>query len=90
MPRRSPLLSRFVNLQNGGASAPREGLFAVYARNRVRYARKHSSRAGAAVEALGVALGHVTHAVASIARPASRRGNLRALAALARLPQEVR
>jgi N-acetylglucosaminyl-diphospho-decaprenol L-rhamnosyltransferase len=74
----------------GGASAPREGLLAVYARNRVRYARKHGSRADASLEAAGVALGHVTHALASIARPAARRGNLQALAALARPPQEVR
>jgi N-acetylglucosaminyl-diphospho-decaprenol L-rhamnosyltransferase len=73
----------------GGASRPREELFAMLARNRVRYARKHGSAASAALEAAGVALGHLTHALASALKPSQRRGHVRALAALVR-PQEVR
>jgi N-acetylglucosaminyl-diphospho-decaprenol L-rhamnosyltransferase len=73
----------------GGASGPRERLLAVYARNRVLYARKHASGPVAvAFEALGVALGHLTHAFTSITRPAAARGHVRALLALVR-PQEV-
>jgi N-acetylglucosaminyl-diphospho-decaprenol L-rhamnosyltransferase len=73
----------------GGASRPREELFAMLARNRVKYARKHGSAAAAAAEAAGVALGHITHALASALKPSQRRGHVRALAALVR-PQEVR
>jgi N-acetylglucosaminyl-diphospho-decaprenol L-rhamnosyltransferase len=73
----------------GGASRPREELFALLARNRVRYARRHDSAAAAAAEAAGVALGHLTHALASALKPSERRGHVRALAALVR-PQEVR
>jgi hypothetical protein len=73
----------------GGASRPREELFAMLARNRVRYARAHGSAASAALEAVGVALGHLTHALAAALKPSERRGHVRALAALVR-PQEVR
>jgi N-acetylglucosaminyl-diphospho-decaprenol L-rhamnosyltransferase len=68
----------------GGVSGPREALLGVYARNRVRYARKHDGRAAATLEAAGVALGHATHALASLTRPAHRRGHVAALRALAR------
>jgi N-acetylglucosaminyl-diphospho-decaprenol L-rhamnosyltransferase len=68
----------------GGASGAREELFAVYARNRVLYARKHARRWTVPLEAMGVALGHATHAVTSVARPSVRRGHLRALAAVLR------
>jgi N-acetylglucosaminyl-diphospho-decaprenol L-rhamnosyltransferase len=68
----------------GGASRPREELLPVLARNRVLYARKHAGKVAVALEAAGVALGHATHAVASLARPAMRRGHLRALAAALR------
>jgi hypothetical protein len=76
-------------LHEGGASRPRDELLALYAANRVRYARKHASRLAVPFEALGVALGHLTHAVASLSRPSLLRGHLRALAAAFR-PQEVR
>ena len=66
----------------GGASAAREELLALYARNRVQYARKHRSRWVVPLEAMGVAIGHATHALTSIRRPAARRGHLHALAAL--------
>jgi hypothetical protein len=73
----------------GGASRPREELFALLARNRVLYARKHGSAAAAAAEAAGVALGHLTHALTSALHPDRRRGHVRAVAAAVR-PQEVR
>ena len=41
-------------------------------------------RLAVALEAAGVALGHATHALASLARPALRRGHLQALAAALR------
>jgi GT2 family glycosyltransferase len=44
--------------------------------SRVRYARKHHGRLVAALEALGVALGAVAHAVVWIRSPARARGNL--------------
>jgi N-acetylglucosaminyl-diphospho-decaprenol L-rhamnosyltransferase len=66
----------------GGASAPREQLMAVLARNRVVYARKHGDVASARAEAAGVALGHVTHALTSVLHPAARRGHLLALRAV--------
>lgn len=70
----------------GGASAPREQLMAIYARGRVAYARKHGDRGGAMLEAAGVVLGHLTHAVASVFRPAVFRGHVHALAAVLRPP----
>ena len=74
----------------GGASRPREELFAMLARNRVRYARKHGSALSAAAEAAGVALGHLTHALASAltAEPAPR--PRQGAAPLSSAPQEVR
>ena len=70
----------------GGASSGAGETQAIAARSRVYYARKHQGRVAAAVERLGVALDETTHALASIARPASRRGHLKALrAALAPL-----
>ncbi len=63
----------------GGASGAREELYAVYARNRVLYARKHARRRTVALERMGVALGHATHALVAVARPPARRGHLHAL-----------
>jgi len=65
----------------GGASSGAGETQAIAARSRVYYARKHQGRVAAAVERLGVALDEATHALASIARPASRRGHLKALRA---------
>ena len=70
----------------GGASAPRETLLAIYARNRVIYARKHDRRGAAPIEAAGVALGHLTHAITAARQPGGTRGHLRALAAAVRAP----
>jgi GT2 family glycosyltransferase len=66
----------------GGASRPREQLFPVYARNRVRYTRKHSPGLAVPVQAIGVAFGHATHALVSVWRPRVAYGHLRALAAV--------
>lgn len=68
----------------GGASRPREELLALLARNRVRYAHKHGPAWAVPLEAGGVALGHLTHALASLTRPAALRGHLRALVAALR------
>jgi len=65
----------------GGASAPRAGLLPVLARSRIEYARKHWSRARAALERAGVALNALTHAVVSRGGREKRAGHLNALAA---------
>jgi N-acetylglucosaminyl-diphospho-decaprenol L-rhamnosyltransferase len=57
----------------------------ILAQSRVRYARKHMSKAGAAAQTVGVALGELVRVAATCWRPALRRGHLAALrAALAR------
>lgn len=63
----------------GGASAPRTSLLPVLVASRLRYARKHRSRAGAVAERVGIALGAVTHAVVARGGAPARRGWLRAL-----------
>jgi N-acetylglucosaminyl-diphospho-decaprenol L-rhamnosyltransferase len=65
----------------GGASSSAGETQALAARSRVLYARKHLGRAGARVQALGVALGEISHASAALLRPASRRGHLAAVRA---------
>jgi len=66
----------------GGASSGAGETQAIAARSRIVYAEKHLGRRGALVQRLGVALGELTHAVASLTRPASRRGHLAALRAV--------
>jgi N-acetylglucosaminyl-diphospho-decaprenol L-rhamnosyltransferase len=66
----------------GGASSGAGETQAIAARSRVYYARKHSGRVAARLESLGVALDEATHAVATLTRPASRRGHLAALRAV--------
>jgi N-acetylglucosaminyl-diphospho-decaprenol L-rhamnosyltransferase len=68
----------------GGHSGSRDSLLGVLAQSRVHYVRKHEGRLAAALEAVGVALGHTTHAAAGVARPAYRRGHVAALRALVR------
>jgi hypothetical protein len=68
----------------GGASAPRAALLATLARSRIRYARKHRSRAVAEAERLGIALGALTHALTARGGRAVRAGHARALIAAAR------
>jgi N-acetylglucosaminyl-diphospho-decaprenol L-rhamnosyltransferase len=63
----------------GGASAPRAGLLPVLAASRIRYARKHRSRAYAFLERAGIALGSLSHLVVSSGGGAARRGHASAL-----------
>lgn len=62
----------------GGASAPRHTTQGIWARSRVRYARKHHGAAVALLEAVGVALGGLTHAAVWIHRPTRARGHVHA------------
>jgi GT2 family glycosyltransferase len=67
----------------GGASAPREVTKRIWAQSRVRYARKHHGPVVAALEAVGVALGALSHAAVWSFRPRVARGHATAgLAAL--------
>jgi N-acetylglucosaminyl-diphospho-decaprenol L-rhamnosyltransferase len=59
----------------GGASAPRHTTERIAARSRVRYARKHQGATVAMLEACGVLIGALTHAVAWLHRPARARGH---------------
>ena len=68
-----------VAVHLGGASARPEQMVPVLAASRVRYARKHDGRLGAAVERFSVGLHAVTHAVAGRGNAAHRAGHLRAL-----------
>jgi N-acetylglucosaminyl-diphospho-decaprenol L-rhamnosyltransferase len=54
---------------------------AILAESRVRYARKHMSRSGAAAQKAGVALGELVRVAATWWKPALRRGHLAALRA---------
>jgi GT2 family glycosyltransferase len=65
----------------GGASSGAGETRAIAARSRVLYARKHRGLLAARVEAVGVALGEATHAVAALSEPAERRGHIAALRA---------
>jgi GT2 family glycosyltransferase len=66
-------------VHQGGASAPRPALAGVLAASRVRYARKHRGRAGAAVERAGLALLALTHLAVSRGGRAARAGHLSSL-----------
>jgi GT2 family glycosyltransferase len=68
-------------VHEGGGSAPRASLLPVLAESRVLYAEKHFSRATAALERAGVALGALTHVVVSQGGRATRTGHARALIA---------
>ena len=69
-----------VVVHEGGASMPRAALLPVLAASRIRYARKHRTRAAASLERAGVALGAATHILISRGGLETRRGWLRALA----------
>jgi N-acetylglucosaminyl-diphospho-decaprenol L-rhamnosyltransferase len=66
-------------VHEGGASAPRASLLPVLATSRVRYAQLHQRRPVALLERLGIALGALTHAIASRGGRAARTGHLRAI-----------
>jgi hypothetical protein len=63
----------------GGASAPGASLYSVLAESRIRYARKHRSRAAQALERAGIALEALTHVLVSRGGIARRAGHARAL-----------
>jgi GT2 family glycosyltransferase len=67
-----------------GASGPRDSLLPVLAASRVRYARKHRGRVGAALERGGVALEALARVVVS--RGGARGAHLRSLGAALRRP----
>jgi N-acetylglucosaminyl-diphospho-decaprenol L-rhamnosyltransferase len=69
-------------IHEGGHSAPRVALYAVLAQSRMRFARGHSGTASAALQCLGLAVGAVTHLLASAQRPAQRQGHAAALRAI--------
>jgi GT2 family glycosyltransferase len=74
-----------VARHEGGHSAPRTSLFAVLARSRTRFARKHSGILIAALTQLGLAVHAVTHTLAAVGRPEHARGNAAALRAVVRV-----
>ncbi len=63
----------------GGASAPRAGLFTVLAESRMLYARRHEGRVHRALERAGIGVGELTHTVVSAGGREGRAGHLRAL-----------
>jgi N-acetylglucosaminyl-diphospho-decaprenol L-rhamnosyltransferase len=70
---------RAVAVHVGGASKSRSALLPVFAASRVRYARKHYRRHVVLVERLGIALGALTHMVATRHGFSARTGYARAL-----------
>jgi N-acetylglucosaminyl-diphospho-decaprenol L-rhamnosyltransferase len=63
----------------GGASTPRASLLPVLAASRVRYARKHQRPHVVLGERLGIALGALTHMIATRGGLSARAGHARAL-----------
>jgi N-acetylglucosaminyl-diphospho-decaprenol L-rhamnosyltransferase len=71
----------------GGHSAPRASLYAVLAESRIRVARKHNGRVGAALQHAAIVTEALTHAlVGAVGRPAHGRGHRAALRASLRRP----
>jgi N-acetylglucosaminyl-diphospho-decaprenol L-rhamnosyltransferase len=65
----------------GGASRPRESLYAVLAASRIRYARKYGGRRGEVLERAAVVLRGLTHAVLGAGGRPARAGHVRAIRA---------
>ena len=65
----------------GGASRPRESLYAVLATSRIRYARKHGGRRGEALERAAVVVRGLTHAALGAGGRPARAGHVRAIRA---------
>lgn len=63
----------------GGASAPRAGLLPVLVGSRLRYARKHHSRAYALLDRIGLALEELLRTILTPGGRAAREGHARAL-----------
>jgi len=71
-----------VVVHEGGRSAARTSLYAVLARSRMVFARRHSNTASVLAQCLGLAVGATTHALATAPRRAHRRGHAAALRAI--------
>jgi N-acetylglucosaminyl-diphospho-decaprenol L-rhamnosyltransferase len=76
--RRAGYVPDAVAYHEGGASAPRSTTKGIWARSRVRYARKHHGAIGALLEAIAIGLGAVTHAAIWIHRPTRALGHVQA------------
>jgi GT2 family glycosyltransferase len=66
-------------VHEGGRSAPRASLYAVLARSRVRYARKHARARSALLQRAGLAANATTHVVVAGGRSERARGHAAAL-----------
>jgi N-acetylglucosaminyl-diphospho-decaprenol L-rhamnosyltransferase len=73
----------------GGASAPRAGLFAVLAESRMLYAQTHARPGARALERAALAVEELTRAAVGAGGADARRGHARALARVLRGPREV-
>jgi N-acetylglucosaminyl-diphospho-decaprenol L-rhamnosyltransferase len=65
----------------GGHSAPRANLYAVLARSRMRFARKHAGGVSVLLQHAGLVVGALTHIAGAVGRPAHARGHAAALRA---------
>jgi N-acetylglucosaminyl-diphospho-decaprenol L-rhamnosyltransferase len=68
-----------VAVHAGGASMARSALLPMLAASRIRYAQKHQPPLTALLERIGIALGALTHAIATRGGAQVRRGHVRAL-----------
>ena len=71
-----------VVLHEGGRSAPRTSLYAVLVQSRMLFARRHSGPMSATLQSIGLAVGALTHLLATVPRPAQRRGHAAAFRAI--------
>jgi N-acetylglucosaminyl-diphospho-decaprenol L-rhamnosyltransferase len=79
-----------VCFHEGGASAPRSKLLPLLTASRIRYAQKHRSVTGAALERVGLTLHGLTHFVAARGGIEARAGHARSIrVALSRQPRAV-
>lgn len=79
-----------VCVHEGGASAPRSSLLPLLVASRIRYAEKHRSALGLALERVGLALNGVTHLAVARGGAAARSGHARSVrVAFSRRPQAV-
>lgn len=69
-------------LHEGGRSAPRTSLYAVLAHSRMQFARLHSRPTQTMLQYLGLAVGALTHAIATAPHAERRRGHAAAFRAI--------
>jgi GT2 family glycosyltransferase len=79
-----------ICIHEGGGSAPRSSLLPLLTASRIRYAQKHRSVLGAALERIGLMLNGLTHFVVARGGIAARAGHARSIrVALSRHPRTV-